>query len=477
MLKFKEKVSYGIGRLGSSITMDLADLFTGYVYYAFFGLGENPFLAFLGVAIGKIVIAFSSYFSGYISDRTKTRWGRRKPYVILGAPLLAIAFFFLYSPHLILPLIGLGNETLEVFSYLIFFNSLYQGLYGFLLTPFQSWMPEITSTDERLEISGYQNTVNLIAFIIGAGSAFLLPGLLGGSADDLKKRLETTNSIFTFLTNKEVLTIILPLIIGFFSFLVVIFFIPSLIEIKAREVFIPQPNIREELKVVLGNKNYVSWTIARGFISVALSITMGIVLTWIDKALYFTGIIEYLLFGITLLGVVFSGFVLWGRFGNRQGKTNSYIYSGIWMAVWLPFTLVVGQIEIISQILPVLLQAILFVIFAGIGVSGFYLLPYAIVADIAEEDERRTGESRAGMYYGFESIPLNFFQVIGYLIVGYLLQENFPFNIPTLPIFTDWQDHTYSLGLILWGPLAAIFILISVVIFWKYVNADPLKER
>lgn len=58
MLIFKEKLSYGIGRLGSSITMDLADLFTGYVYFAFFGLEDNPFLAFLGVAIGKIVIVF-----------------------------------------------------------------------------------------------------------------------------------------------------------------------------------------------------------------------------------------------------------------------------------------------------------------------------------------------------------------------------------------------------------------------------------
>ena len=93
MLTFKEKVSYGIGRLGSSITIDLADLFTGYVYFAFFGLEEDPFLAFLGVAIGKIVIAFSQYFSGYISDRTQTRWGRRRPFVIIGAPFLAIAFF------------------------------------------------------------------------------------------------------------------------------------------------------------------------------------------------------------------------------------------------------------------------------------------------------------------------------------------------------------------------------------------------
>ena len=83
MLTFKEKASYGIGRLGSSITIDMADLFTGFVYYAYFGLSEDPFLAFLGVAIGKLVIAFTSYLSGYMSDRTQTRWGRRKPFIVI----------------------------------------------------------------------------------------------------------------------------------------------------------------------------------------------------------------------------------------------------------------------------------------------------------------------------------------------------------------------------------------------------------
>lgn len=210
--------------------MDLADLFTGYVYFAFFGLSEDPFLAFLGVAIGKIVIAFSSYFSGYISDRTQTRWGRRRPFIILGAPLMAIVFFFLYSPHLVL---GIVDDPMIIFGYLVVFNSLYQALYGFLLTPFQAWMPEITTEEERLEISGYQNTVNLISFVIGAGSAFLLPALLGGSSDEVD--LKATNNLLPFLTNGLVITTI----IGLFALTVVIFFLPSLINIRAKEVFIP----------------------------------------------------------------------------------------------------------------------------------------------------------------------------------------------------------------------------------------------
>jgi GPH family glycoside/pentoside/hexuronide:cation symporter len=463
MLTFKEKVSYGIGRLGSSITIDLADLFTGYVYFAFFGLEEDPFLAFLGVAIGKIVIAFSQYFSGYISDRTQTRWGRRRPFVIIGAPLLAIAFFLLYSPHLFL---AGTQDPMIIFGYLLVFNALYQAVYGFLTTPFQSWMPEITTEYERLEISGYQSTVNIIAFVIGAGSAFLLPSLLGGTSEEVD--LEVVNDIFPFLINGQVIT----LMIGIFAVSVIIFYIPAIFTIKAKEIFIPQPNIREELAIVFKNRNYIWWTISRGFLTLAISIIMGVVLSWIDKALQF-GTIEYLIFGLAMLGTILCGFVWWSKYGNKEGKTKSFIYVTIWMAIFMPFTLLIGQVGLFSQFLgisqgmDVLLQATIFVILTGIGVSGYYLLPYAIVADIVEEDERRTGESRAGMYYGFESIPLNFFQFLGYLTVGLLLQN--------LPQITDWRGNEYSLGFIWWGPIAVIFIVISIFIFWKNVNADPLR--
>jgi hypothetical protein len=72
------------------------------------------------------------------------------------------------------------------------------------------------------------------------------------------------------------------------------------------------------------------------------------------------------------------------------------------------------------------------------------------------------------MYYGFESIPLNFFQFFGYLIVGLLLDN--------LPTYTDWQGNVFSLGFLVWGPVSMVFVLVSVLIFWKFVNADPLRN-
>ncbi len=460
MLTFKEKASYGIGRLGSSITLDMADLFTGFVYWAYFGLSEDPFLAFLGVAIGKLVIALSSYFSGYLSDRTKTRWGRRKPFILIGAPLLALCFFMLYSPHIFL---GEETDSMIIFSYLLVFNSLYQALYGFLLTPFQAWLPEITTEEERLEVSGYQNTVNLIAFVIGAGTAFLIPAIIGESAEDFTTAaFQEANDILPFLTNGLLITVIVLI----FASSIIIFFIPSLLVIQEKEVFIPQPPIREELNVVFSNRNYISWTLARGTLSIMISGLLGIVLLWIKEVLGFeTG--DYLIFGVVLLLSIFSGFIFWGRVGSNPnyGKTKSYIFSMLYLACVMPFMMFIGQVEAIP--LPILIQGVIFAILTAGGLSAYYLLPYAIVGDIVEKDERETGESRAGMYYGFESIPLNFFQFIGYLLVGAM--------IDFLPSITNYTGRTFSQGYLLFGPFSSIIILVSVFIFWKYVNADPLK--
>ena len=94
----------------------------------------------------------------------------------------------------------------------------------------------------------------------------------------------------------------------------------------------------------------------------------------------------------------------------------------------------------------------------GVGLSGPYLFPYAIIADIADKDERETNESRAGMYNGFNSIPLNIFQAIALILVGYLNPENM------------------TTRLYLLGPITAVFFLASIPILFLG-NFDPFMKK
>lgn len=453
-LTFNQKVNYSIARFGTSIAINMTDLLTGFLYYAFFGLADQPFLAFLGVAIGKLVIAFSSYFAGYLSDATKSRWGRRKPWIMFGAPLLAIVYFFLFTPHIWLA--GVTDEYV-IFGWLLVFNTLFQALYGIVLTPYQSWLPEIASEDEWLDVSGYQNTINLLAFTLGAGVSFLIPALITRNPDDTVdfsaqlKFLPISNGLF------------LTSVVTLFTLFIVIFFIPSL-RLNIKESFKPNPSIVDELRVVLKNKNYISWTISRGVFTITMSGLIGIVLAWAKDVLKF-GTLNYIIFGLIILGAVFLSIVFWVKFGAKHGKTKTYIYAIGSLIVVLPFMSMIGYIDI--GISPQYL-AFLFGCLMSIGLAGYYVLPYAIVADIVNEDQIKTGDtSRAGLYYGFEALPLNLFQFIGYLLIGVLLDQ---------VKITNYLGTSFSVGYLYFGPISAVFVIISLLLFWKFVNADPTKN-
>jgi len=103
--EFKRKISliFGINKLGTNIMMGLADFALATLYIV--GYQLNPFLVGSILSIGKITIAGSQFFFGWISDAKYTRWGRRKPYFIILSPILGIAFFFLLLPTLVVELI------------------------------------------------------------------------------------------------------------------------------------------------------------------------------------------------------------------------------------------------------------------------------------------------------------------------------------------------------------------------------------
>lgn len=94
------------------------------------------------------------------------------------------------------------------------------------------------------------------------------------------------------------------------------------------------------------------------------------------------------------------------------------------------------------------------------GLSGWFLFPYIIYADFAHVDQIKTGEGRAGVYTGFSSIPLNIFQFFSTLLLSLLL------SLPDVP------GQTYSVGLLWWGPIASLALILGVLGL-RTVNIDP----
>ncbi|MFX0062190.1 MAG: MFS transporter [Candidatus Hermodarchaeota archaeon] len=444
MLNQKQKIFYGMGRFGSSLMLNLVSLFTLYVYVKYFAL-SGLYTGF-AAALGKLAIAFASWLSGYFCDITpNNRFGRRKVWVIVFSPLLAFFFIMQFSPQLFVPL---GNEIL-VFLYLSIFGSGFQACYGLLLTPFQAWMPEVVPESHRIEVSGYQNTANFIGNMLGTGLGFLLPSIIGDP--------ETAN----ILGPAGFLLLACVLLIAGIELL---FYLPSIFSVPdpPREN-IPPPNPIRELMILLRNRNYVSWMLVNGVHTIGLTSLATIVLIYIDDVLQFA-VTEYIIFGVALFGTIILMFIFWGFFSNRYSKNRTYLVSQFFLALILPLTLVVGQGFIP---LALLIQGIIFALLIAIGMSGYFILPYAIMGDIIEKDEQDTGEIRSGHYTGFFGLPLNIFQAGSVFLTGILV------DVTILPLVPGQE---YSIGLILWGPICGFFIFLAVILFYFFVNADPLRK-
>lgn len=430
MLTRIQKIYFGMARLGPSIMLDMLDL-AGALFY--FSLKSLPAI-YTGsaIAIGHISIMASELAFGNLSDRTSTRWGRRKPYVIVGAPLMAVSFLMVFNPHLFL---AEGN-VLGLFFYATITMSLFKVFYGMTMTPFQSWMPELTEPEERPAVSSWQNVANFIGFVIGTFGTSLL------AIEAVQWGLPS-----------EVLYLILGIIV-----IQLLGFTPSLIGLHKEGMFIPQPSLSKDLDVALKDRNFVGWLVAQGLLSVGIATIIRTAFPYINDYLLF-GVTEFVIFGVELLSVVFVFFIIYQFTIRKKGKRFTLQLSMMLAVISLPFTLVITTSA----------AAFLLLAFAGAGVAGYYLFPYIVYADFAQKNEIMTGEGRAGFYTSFPSIPLNGMQAFSAFLWGFI------FELPEV-VPVPGQATFVTQGYLFWGPIAALFLFLSVLVLFK-VNIDPDFEK
>ena len=165
--------------------------------------------------------------------------------------------------------------------------------------------------------------------------------------------------------------------------------------------------------------------------------------------------IAFIIFGVELLSVVFVFFIIYQFTIKKKGKRFTLQISMMLAVISLPFTLIIGNST----------GGFILLAFAGAGVAGYYLFPYIVYADFAQKDEIMTGEGRAGFYTSFPSIPLNGMQAFSAFLWGFI------FSLPSTIIVPGTTD-LVSEGYLIWGPVAALFIFLSVLVLFK-VNIDP----
>jgi glycoside/pentoside/hexuronide:cation symporter, GPH family len=429
----KKIITYALPRFPSSVVLGIVGFALFFLYTQAYNL--RPLLAGIAIGFGYFSIAASQFLVGWISDVTYTKLGRRKPYILLLTPLLAISFIFLLLPNLFL---DYPSES-TLFFWLLLWDVIFQASYG-VTTPYQSWMAEQFSTKDRPKVSQYQNIFNMMGNGLMAIFSFVV-------LTDVKDKLQA---------NPEQIPLEFLITVIVFAILVLGFFYFSVFKIETEPFQEIESNVLDNLKTILKNKNYLLIVFMQGIASFAWIMVTTIMLNFIDVVLAF-GTIEYLIAAVALLAGIIGFLAIWKRLIKRLGKKKSLLYVYLFGILFLPTSLI--GLASLSPILN-LMYGILFMLGVAALLGGWFLFPYIMYADAAEDDAIKTKQMKAGIYTGFPSIILNIMQAFGTIFLGFILE---------LPSLTGYS---FSLGYAIWGPIASGILILTWIYTKRYVTLD-----
>jgi len=356
------KLIYGVGDLGFSMTSTIIG-----AYFAIFltdVVGISPGIAAIAIFIGRSWDYINDPIMGYLSDRTRTRWGRRRPFLLFGALPFALAFTLLWWKP---PFLS-GDNALAVFYAIAYI--IYEASATIVYMPYFALTPELTDDyDERTKLTSYR----MFFSIIGSLVSFILPMIIIGSmAPENASRVLMMGLIFGLLSAA-------PLIIVFFG-------------IHERKEFaeVDKPRLFQSLKAALKNRPFVFGAIIY-------------LLTWASVAIVQSNLLFFLkyvanrenqstLIMATIFVVAMFSIPLWEWLSRRWNKRLAYIFG---IAFWAIVQLVLITVTPSTPLSIILLLCFL----AGIGVGAAHVLPWSIIPDAIEWDEYQTGERHEGMFY------------------------------------------------------------------------------
>lgn len=316
---------------------------------------------------------------GYISDRTRSAFGRRRPYIALGAFFIALTLFLLFNPP----------QASSFVATLWFASSIY-GLFLFwtvVTVPYESLGPEITfDYRERVSLFGVRDGFLIAGTLTAASSPALIRWLFNLAGDAAGEK----NTFFW------ISILYAPLIIGSAWWCV-----STIKENRPRHE--PAPlGISTGLKQVARNRPFLILLAAYTISAIGNNLPATLILYYVEYVLQ-SQMADLFLLLYFVTGIVFLP--AWIAVARRTGKKKAWLASmaintGAFIGV---FSLGPGD-QVIYGVLVCL---------SGIGFGATLAIPSAIQADVIDYDELLTGRRREGQYIGLWSIAKKMAAAVG----------------------------------------------------------------
>jgi GPH family glycoside/pentoside/hexuronide:cation symporter len=426
-LTLRTKALFSTGDLSTSIPLAIVMFFQ--LYFLTDVAGLRPDLAAWAVGAGRIWDAFNDPLFGLLSDRIRSRWGRRRVLLLFGAVPLGISFAMMW---LVPPLSPIGLTVYYAVAFVLFdtiFTAVHVG--------YNALTPEMTRDyDERSSLNGYR----MVFSISGTLGAIILVTVLSWFVEDPRVLFAAVGA------GLGLVSIVPPL---------VVFSVTSELDADEQPASLP---VREAVLATLSNRPFwlvmglylLSWTTA-SILAANLVYFANYYLRVPDQANYFVLVAQ----GAAILFIP-----LWVWVARRLDKRRAFLLgTASWIAVLLGiFAIGPDQVG-----LAYLLAAL-----AGSGIATAYVLPWSMVPDIIEYDEVRTGRRREGSYYAFASFFQKLATGAALWAMGMALAATGYVTPPPGSEVTVQPPAAVDAIRLFMGPVPLVLLLLAMAFAWRY---------
>ena len=439
----KAKLAYGAGEMGPAITGNILIFFLPIFFTSVAGLPAS--LAGIIYMISKAWDAINDPIIGWLSDRTKSRWGRRIPWMFWGAvPFAAICF-----SQWLVPNFSADHQTNQwmLFAYYVIVALLLQAVFTVVTLPYVALTAELTHDyDERTRLNSFRFAFSLS----GSICALLL-----------------AHFIFKNIENEYTQYIVLGGTSSLLSLALLAWCIIGVRKLAAqREAERIAAIVSEEkipfgrqLLIILENRPFLyvcaiylcSWLA----VQTTASILPYYVKDWMRLP---SDQIPQVILAVQGTALLMLGF--WSWLSQKVGKKEVYVMG---MAFWI-----VAQIGLLFLEPGQVTLMYVLAVFAGFGVSVAYLIPWSMMPDVIELDELETGQRREGIFYAFMVLLQKLGLALGiFLVLQTLGYAGFIESTPGSPPPVQPEAALIAIRIAM-GPIPGTALIIGLVFAWLY---------
>lgn len=375
MKKTTSPLRYAIGMFGTSIPINMFKTYAA-AYYVI-GRGVTTSQLALVLFIYTFVDAIDNPVYGFLSDRTRTRWGRRRPWLVIGAPLLALCFIGFFNAPGFLS----GNS---LFGYMLLMYILTGTLDSLINANYGALFPELFKTDAlRAKTNAMRQAFQLVAMVISIALTPIVTENLGYGLTSI--------------------------VYGALAVVVIVFCAVGCHETGFEET--PEkPKLWSTLKAILTNPKFWIFGLTNAFYSAAMSLVMSAVPFYVTYTLGLGGMANTILLAVVLV-LAMGGVAVWAALVKKFG------IMPVWRAALIVLALAFVPLYFVSGIVGAGIACV----GVGLGFAGAITTMDLIGARIMDEDTRKYGLRREGTYastMGFMNRLSGFFTSLAFLLVG-----------------------------------------------------------